>query len=521
MNPEVLPFYTQAYMAPERTGLMDADGNIRVPIPKFLSPITDLAGYDDEWVYNRDSLFVLPAQIDPLITFRSGPIIQMTASELMRSGLIGPIVPGPVKSALMAGGLTEEQAQQAWDMTARVTFGTDPETGRPLPPSTAWMGVDKALPPWMQKFGQALVTGFGNSPENNSIYASHYTRIAREEILRYMQGERESLPTMDEVRGMTNMMYTTRVLNNLIGITGGPLGAVTPPGVDSNIYSMQEVYRLMQDVVGYEYADEAFTDLFGDEALLLANYSSTKSSAGMPISKDAFAAAEDHKDLIGVLAPNIDPSALGILGFMLDDGSYMSDDYDETVRAMQLTRNIPGTNIPWRQTLPPQEQARRAAIDTGWMMYSQTMTAIYADMRARGMKSLNAADAEPLRRIRDDFLERMRTDPLYAAWHADYQDGATKKLGTALDFMRSVLANEKFMSERGSNDTDMWKTAQLWLSERQKFRASMLSVKGESDEAARGLRAEWEEFSSEIAESNLRFHEFWVRYLDTDDLNAD
>lgn len=521
MNPEVLPFFTQAYMAPERMGLVDADGNVRVPIPQFLSPVTDLAGYDDEWVYNRDSLFVLPANIDPLITFRSGPIIQMAASELMRSGLIGPVVPAPVKSALMAGGLTAEQAQQAWDMTARVTFGTDPETGRPLPPSTAWFGIDKALPPWMQKAGQALLTGFGNSPENNATYATHYTRIAREEILRYMQGERDSLPTMEEVRGMTNMMYTTRVLNNLIGITGGPLGAVTPPGIDSNIYSMQEVYRLMQDVVGYQYADEAFTDLFGDEALLLANYSSTKSSAGMPISKDAFAAAEDHKDLIGVLAPNMDPSALSILGFMLDDGSYKSDDYDETVRAMQLTRNIPGTNIPWRQTLPPQEQARRAAIDTGWMMYTQTMTAIYADMRAQGMKSLNAADAEPLRRIRDDFLERMRTDPLYAAWHADYQDGATKKIGTALDFMRSVLANERFMNDRGQNDADMWKTANLWLAERQRFRASMLAVRGDSEEAARALRAEWEETSSEIAESNIRFNEFWVRYLDTDDLTAD
>lgn len=521
MNPEVLPFFTQAYMAPDRAGLVDADGNLRIPIPKFLSPITDKMGYDDEWVYNRDSLFVLPAQIDPLITFRAGPIIQMTASELMRSGLIGPIVPGPVKSALMAGGLTEDQAQQAWDMTARMTFGTDPETGRPLPPSTAWFGIDKALPPWMQKAGQTLLTGFGNSPENNAIYAAHYTRIAREEILRYMQGERDSLPTMDEVRNMTNMMYTTRVLNNLIGITGGPLGVVTPPGIDSNIYSMQEVYRLMQDVVGYEYADEAFTDLFGDEALLLANYSSTKSSAGMPISKDAFAVAEQHKDLIGVLAPNMDPSALSILGFMLDDGSYNSDEYDETVRAMQLTRNVPGTNIPWRQTLPPQEQARRAAIDTGWMMYTQTMTAIYADMRAQGMKSLNAADAEPLRRIRDDFLERMRTDPLYAQWHADYQDGATKKIGTALDFVRSVLADDNFMSSRGSNDADMWKTASLWLSERQKYRASILAVKGESEEAARALRADWEETSSEIAESNLRFNEFWVRYLDTDDLTAD
>lgn len=521
MNPEVLPFFTQAYTAPDRLGLVDAEGNVRVPIPKYLSPVTDLMGYDDEWVYNRDSLFVLPANIDPLITFRSGPLIQMGVSELMRSGLVGPIVPSPVKSALMAGGLTEEQAQQAWDMTARMTFGTDPETGRPLPPSTAWFGIDKALPPWMQKAGQALLTGFGNSPQNNSIYASHYTRIAREEILRYMQGERDALPTMEEVRSLTNVMYTTRVLNNLIGITGGPLGAVTPPGIDSNIYSMQEVYRLMQDVVGYQYADEAFTDLFGDEALLLANYSSTKSSAGMPISKDAFAAAEDHQDLIGVLAPNMDPSALSILGFMLDDGSYVSDEYDETVRAMQLTRNIPGTNIPWRQTLPPQEQSRRAAIDTGWMMYTQTMTAIYADMRAQGMKSLNAADAEPLRRIRDDFLERMRTDPLYAAWHADYQDGATKKMGTALDFMRSVLANDKFMSERGSNDADMWKTAQLWLGERQKYRASILAVKGESEEAARALRAEWEETSSEIAEANLRFNEFWVRYLDTDDLTAD
>jgi hypothetical protein len=520
MNPEVLPFFEQAYLAPERLGLVDEEGNVRVPIPAALSPITDAMGYDDEWVYDLNSLAVMPAQIDPLLTFRSGPIIQMTASELMRAGLFSPAIPRPLSVALQGMGLDESGAQEVWSNVQRLTFGTDPETGNPIAQSPYPLAFDKALPPFAQKAVQAI-GAFVGGPEADVRYATQYTRIAREEMLRYFQGERDTLPTMDEVKGMTNVLYITRMLNNLVGITGGPFGAVTPPGIDSDIFSMQETYRLVQDTVGYEQADQVFTDLFGDEAMLLANYSATRGRGGMPVTTDALAIAEKYSGLVASVATTTDPQGLSILGYMLSDGQTTSDDYEEQVRITQLTSNIPGTTIPWREPLAPQEQTNRAAVDTGWMMYTQTMNAIYADMRARGLNSLNAADAEDLRGIRDNFLERMRTDPLYAAWHKDYEDGSIKRIGASIDFLRTITSDEGFMAERGDNEQDMWQTAIVWINTRNQYRAALNSVKGQSDVAVSELRAAWEVESSAIAETNLRFNEFWVRYLDQDDLTVD
>ena len=108
----------------------------------------------------------------------------------------------------------------------------------------------------------------------------------------------------------------------------------------------------------------------------------------------------------------------------------------------------------------------------------------------------------------------------------DTQNGGERRIGGALDFMRSVLADDNFMSGPGASDTDMWKTASLWLSERSKYYASIRGIKGMdgyqgNDYASSALRDAWLQRSTMIAETNPRFQQFWVRYLDSDDLTMD
>lgn len=525
MNPEVLPWFEQAWRAPDTIGLTDQDGNIRIPMSAGLAPLGSWLG-GDELVFRKQSLFVLPDQFDPMLTFKAGPVIQVAASNLMQANLIGPVVPKPLKAALKGMGLDDSQAQQVWDLGARLTFGTDQDTGRPTPPSTIPLSLDKALPPWLQKGVQLVQSGFGNTPENNALYATQYSRIIREETLRYARGERDDLPDRDEVRVKANALYLARISNNLLGITAGPLGAITPPSVDSDAFSLQETYRLLVDTVGYDQADEAWASMFGDEALLLANFSGTKSPGGMPVSVDALARAEEYAPTIAAIAGGMDEANLGMLAYLLTDGTYQQEDYAPDVRAAQLTRSIPGTNVPWREVLTPQEQTRNASIATGWSMYTHTMDAIYAEMNARGLKSLNSAGAAPLRQARDEFIERMRTDPLYTQWHDDYQNGGERRLGGALDFLRSVLADDGFVSGPGANEQDMWQTAALWLNERRNYYASVGNIKTMdgyqgNDYASGSVRDAWLTRSTQIAETNPRFYQFWVRYLENDDLTMD
>jgi len=278
--------------------------------------------------------------------------------------------------------------------------------------------------------------------------------------------------------------------------------------------------------VGYEQADSVWTSMFGDEALYLTNFRGTASPGGMPVSVDAMERAEKYNSLIAALAGGMDEANLSMLGYLLGDGSYVNEDYAPDIRAIQLLRNIPGTNKSWREVLTPDEQTREASISTGWSMYTQTMDAIYAEMNARGLKSLNSAGAAPLRKLRDDFLERMRTDPLYTQWHDDYQNGGERRLGGSLDFLRSAIGNDEFMAGPGANEEDMWQTAQLWLSERQKYYAALRGIREMdgyegNDYASASLRDAWTDRSTQIAETNWRFRQFWVRYLDNDDLTMD
>lgn len=525
MNPEMLYFYGQAWRAPDTLGLVDQDGNIRIPMSAGLAPLGAALG-GDELVFRKRSMFVLPDQMDPLLTFRAGPVQQIAASNLMQMNLIGPVVPAPVKGLLSGLGLDAEQAQSVWDTAAVLTFGRNEDTGRPNPPSTVPLSLDLALPPSMQKGIQLVQSGFGNTPENNVLYAQQFSRIAREETLNYMQGERETLPSRDEVKQKANALYMTRILNNLIGVSSGPLGAITPPAVDSDVYAAQEAYRLLVDTVGFDEADEVWAQMFGDEALFLVNFRSTRSPGGMPVSIEGLANAEKYNDLIGAIAPSLDADSMPMLGFLLSDGTYSSDDYDPAVRVAQLNRTIPGTTMTWRNVLSPDEQTREASVATGWDMYTSTMTAVYAEMDARGLASLNSSGAADLRKTRDDFLESMRTDPLYAAWHADFQKGSSRKIGSAMDFMRSVIADDGFVAEAQTRENDMWNTAQQWLTERARYYASIRDVKQMNgyegnDYASAQLRDAWTAKSTQIAETNWRFKQFWVRYLDTDDLTVD
>lgn len=543
-NPQTLYYAEQAWRAPDRIGAVDADGNVRVPIPQFLVgkemwvpgvgnvPITGT--YDDEWVYDKSSLSVLQANIDPVMTFRAGPVFQMTASQLFQMGFASPAAPSMLRS--MFG---DENAQKLWDAAVVVTFGMD-EQGRPNTASVMPFGLDKALPPSLQKFIQSWQAGFGNTPENSVVYASYYSNNARQMILDYWSGERDSMPTKEEVAERTNAQFIFRgVAGNLLGLSG-PLGAITPARPTNDIWELSNLYYQFQDLYGVE-ADQRFIELFGDEVTLLVNMRGSASLGGAPATKRTLIRAENNEGLIRAIAPNLIDK--GMLGYLLSDGTYRAsagdeggqvqalfgllpgqesdalDRFDPNVRLKQFLENIPGTSEPWRKGLTPEESIRQASISTGWDLYFKANEAIYAEMEAQGISSLNSAAAAGLKAQRDEFVQAMAADPLYVAWYEEFTQGFEDRTRSALNMLRSVTTDEKFMSNEGASATDMWQTAKYWLDERRKYMAD-LKANGSDDKYRAGLKDAWAERSAMISMTNPRFREFWTRYLDNDDLGV-
>ena len=542
-NPETLYFAEQAWLAPDRIGIVDADGNMRIPVPEWMVgktmyvpgvgdvPISGTVG--DEWVYDKASAYVIVDNTDPALTFKSGPVFQMAASTLMQAGWVGPEAPPPFRAVF-----GDEYAQKIWDAGVLATFGAD-EYGRAATMGVLPLGADKVLPAWAQKVVQVVQTGFGNSPENNSTYNTYYINNARQMFMDWRMGMRDSVPSVQEIKDRTNGQFFIRGMSNLFGV-GGPLGPITPTQQQSEINQVQELYFMFQDMYGME-ADQHFATLFGDELAWVASFRGSKSVAGAPANKRALIRAQDNEELIRAVAPNLESKSM--LYYLLSDGNYQADSgdagsrveawfgllnpdsgnldrFDPNVRLVQFLQTIPGTSENWRNALTPEESARQASIDSGWDLYFKANQAIYAELDAMGVSSIQSAEAAGLAQQRRDFIKAMAQDPLYVAWYDEYNKGFQSRTRDALNLIRTTTSNENFMSGPGSDATDMWQAAGVWLGERRKYMSEIARLGGTGDDVT-SLRKGWEVRSAEISTMNPRFREFWSRYLDNDDLSVE
>lgn len=530
LNPEITMYAEKIWRAPDQMGITDSEGNVRVPVPSWLAGKTvwlpgpqggmevPLAGViGDEWVYSKDSIFVVPQAVNPVISWKAGPIMQMGASTVMQAGWAGPVVPAWIKAPVDAS-LGAGVAQKAWDAAMMVTFGVDQfglDEGkvRAAAASEQPLGVDKALPPDAQKFVQWFQASFGNSPENAERYMVTYMNIAEQEMLRYFSGARDTEPTRNEIRDRANGLTFIQGLTNRTGFTGGPFGVVTPPQADFDVQGLTDLYRLYQDTFGFQNADAAFTEMFGDEVLVFVKSSSTRGVA--PATVKSLERSEQYQGLISAIAPRIQDTNL--LQFVLTDGTETQADYNPNVRVIQKFRDVPGTTNEMRVELSPEQSLIESMKSNGWQGWIKFKESQQAELDARGLSSIQSNGAEDIRAERKRWLDWASQDPAYRDWFADYNDGFANRFLQSVDFLRTFTGDEKFMSDVGANPTDMWMTAQQWLDERTQY-FEAFNRAGENDTARKYIRDQWADRANGLARTNPRFYTFWQRFLDEDDL---
>lgn len=511
MNPDFLWQANVVWQAPNRMGIEDERGNLHITLPESLAPLKVLAGGSDEFVYNKSSVYVIPQQIDPVMTIQGSPLIQVTASELMKRGLILK----PTPPAFLVHLFGQETANWMWkNAVQRAVFGTQPD-GSAAAMSSNVLSYDKVLPPPAQKMFQLLVGSFAGEPENERIYAYYYQNTAMQELFNYMSGERDSRPTRQEIESKTNWQYLMRISNNLLG-TGGPFGLLSNPLFTNDITRLVQVKQDLTDTVGQQEADRIFLELFGDEVAFFSESATTASAGGMNPTMAQFARAEEQSDLIGAIAPKL--SDARILAFLLGNGQD-SGGFDNNIRVAQLESNIPGTNRTWRETLGPGEQTAERSRVLGWQMYGQMMDAITAELNARDLGSLESRGAADLKAQRDAWISAMATDWMYYDWYNDYKNGAETRLQDALNLMRAVSSDTAFMDKYGQATSDMWMSVPLFLTERRRFKGALDQAEGD-DDLQRAIREAWSARSLEIAETSPRFMEFFNRYLAEDTLSS-
>jgi len=351
------------------------------------------------------------------------------------------------------------------------------------------------LPPAAQKL--ASLAG------QDELWSRTFNTVYRYELIKYNLGERDTMPTLEEMSKLTNDFYKVRILSNLVM----PFAAQ----YDSPLSFYTQQYRKLQDVYGQD-AEVLFLQMYPEMSASLV--SSSYNPTGAQASQQAFQNIKKYKDLVS----EVGQSSPEMIGFLVNDpdGKY---DFSEAVYAWQYGNSpVPGSTAKFRERRDPSQLKRDANIKSGWIEFRKNMSLLDSQLFAQGYQSYNDSGAEELQAIKQlmisDLSNRNRD------WQADYLNVDRGKWIYRMQSMRSMLSNQQWMADNG-NRTVVQAMAVYLQARNQVARelqtrkaygaASTLTAKANAD-----LDGYWNSVVSQLKNGSPEFEDFYNRFLQND-----
>lgn len=364
-----------------------------------------------------------------------------------------------------------------------------------LPFGTQEGFLRQLLPPAAQKL--ASLSG------QDELWSRTFNTVYRYELIKYNLGERDTMPTLEEMSKLTNDFYKVRILSNLVM----PFAAQ----YDSPLSFYTQQYRKLQDVYGQD-AEVLFLQMYPEMSASLV--SSSYNPTGAQASQQAFQNIKKYKDLVS----EIGQSSPEMIGFLVNDpdGKY---DFSEAVYAWQYGNSpVPGSTAKFRERRDPSQLKRDANIKSGWIEFRKNMNLLDSQLFAQGYQSYNDSGAEELQAIKQlmitDLSNRNRD------WQADYLNVDRGKWIYRMQAMRSMLSNQKWMADNG-NRTVVQAMAVYLQARNQVARelqtrkaygaASTLTAKANAD-----LDGYWNSVVARLIQASPEFEDFYNRFLQND-----
>lgn len=255
-------------------------------------------------------------------------------------------------------------------------------------------------------------------------------------------------------------------------------------------------------------ADQKFYDEVGPDFFRYFT-ESTRSTNGLAPTTAAAKGYLKNKELVDKA-----PDLAGIIA-----GPYSGDgDFNYEVYRWQLrTRKGPGSSETMRELQTPAERIAEGQINQGWIEYGKVATAVDAEMRARGLTSLNSNAALDLRAFKAAKVrEVIERNPAWQKAYRSREDNLSGWLSQA-----TIVASDKSMDGR----TDI-QGLRDYLISREKVQSVLFYRQANggsaslSAEANADLGGAWNSYLSELTSKNLLFAEIYHRYLEGDDLTV-
>lgn len=485
------------WTAPTKMGWEDEQGNLLIPLPKGLIPdgVEDFFGLDgiNNLSVSKGALNVIFPESGYAFAPRPSAPIQVAASELMKKGFLGFSVEAP---PIMVSMLGKEDADSLWQQIKNYTFGE--EAGL----SPEFMSYDKLLPPIANKMIQYM------QKDGSSQYGYQYALQAKTQALKWWAGERDDYPKPEEIISRTNGMFLLRMLGNAF--------AFTPPAYESAVQPLVDMQRAYDQLYGIE-GPLKFSEQFGDVLLTIGNTASTLNIGGAMSSADAVRQIKANEGLIRQIAPDLSDENLDILGILVNGDDPKTSVYDTNAYRWLTTENIPGTTRKWREVNSGAEAEAEVQRQAGWVEYMKFKGQLDALRQQRGLKSFRVKGAEQLNSYRKEFIDNMKSNPLYTAWVTDFESMGSSKTYDAVRVIDAALKDPTFMADKGDNPT--WIAAALYVDGRKRLiEAVEASGKSLAHKDNADLAVQWDEFRNNLIDQDAGWAAIANRYLNGDDV---
>lgn len=355
--------------------------------------------------------------------------------------------------------------------------------------------VQQLFPPAAQK----LVSLIGQ----DEAWSRTFNTVYRYELIRYNLGDRDTMPTLEEVRELSNNMYRVKMLSNLVM----PFAAQ----YDSPLSFYTQQFRKLQQTYGAD-AEALFLQMYPEmgPALVSASYNPT----GAQASQKAYTNIQKYSGLIS----KIGQQTPEMIGFLVNDpeGKY---DFSEAVYAWQYgNAPVPGSTENYRARRNPAELKKDANIKVGWIEFRKKMNLLDSQLYAQGYQSYSESGAEELNMLRQLMISDITTRN--KDWAADYYSVDRGKWIYRMESLKTMLSDRKWMEDNAQRP--VVRSIAIYLNTRTQIArelanrkayggASTLTAKENED-----LDGYWNNTLYQLKTGSPEFEDFYNRFLQND-----
>jgi len=342
---------------------------------------------------------------------------------------------------------------------------------------------------------QALRKAWARFDENDPTRRNLTVLIAMEENHKFDNGLRANQPSAKEIDDKVKKILAMEVAAR----------AVLP--FATNLRSPYQFYidefqRLREE--DPQTASEKFYDAYGEDYFLFST-SLSKNNTGIAATVEAEKRSRELSDLI---AKNPEYGWFVV-------GDVNAGEFSPSVYQSQRNTPVaPGSTKKFRESQDPYEAVAATQAEKGWITYNKGIDILEAERIARGLTSLNVADAADLKERKDAFIKALEQEN--PAWAEVRGKIDTKKVENFLKFATNVVTDP-----RTKGRADMAGVADYL--EGRKYLQSLLAERDSKSinaVANADLKEMWDTFTSGLLDEYISFSRVYSRILEKDDLTG-